>query len=177
MPKFVHERAEHLLAKNPSMPKSEAFAIATQQGEALHKTPKGFGTPEGHREAKAKYPTPKDDKKTANPGHLESPKMAMLDEFLQIQQYDSIGKKLAFVLSPEHRQIAKNVWEGARGEIGPAAGAVVGAGAAKAMGYNPLSGAALGYGMGSIPELRKDILEHRSAAKAKKIQGLAGAGT
>lgn len=76
MPKFIHDRAEHILAKNPAMSKGTAFAIATQQSHSLGKSPKGYGTSEGKREAKDKYPTPKDDKKTANPGKLESPKMA-----------------------------------------------------------------------------------------------------
>lgn len=72
----MHDRAEHILAKNPSMPKSEAFAIATQQMHSLGKSPKGYGTQEGRATAKAKFDTPKDDKKTANPGNLESAKMA-----------------------------------------------------------------------------------------------------
>lgn len=72
----MHDRAEHILAKNPSMPKSEAFALATQQMHSLGKSPKGYGTAEGRATAKAKFDTPKDDRKTANPGHLESPKMA-----------------------------------------------------------------------------------------------------
>lgn len=75
MPAFIHERAEHILAKNPSMPKSEAFGIATQQSHALGKSPKGYGTAKGRATAKAKYRTPGNDKKTANPGHLKSPKM------------------------------------------------------------------------------------------------------
>jgi hypothetical protein len=53
-----------------------AFAIATQQGEATGHTPKGFGTAEGKRTAKAKFGTPKDDVQTANPGKLSSPKLA-----------------------------------------------------------------------------------------------------
>lgn len=76
MPEWMHNRAEHILAKNPSMPKSEAFAIATQQSHALGKSPKGYGTAEGKATAKAKFDTPKDDKKTANPGGLTSEKMA-----------------------------------------------------------------------------------------------------
>lgn len=76
MPAFIHNRAEHLLAKNPSMPKSMAFALATQQSHALGKSPKDYGTPEGKAEAKKKYDGPKKDyKKTANPGGLKSPKM------------------------------------------------------------------------------------------------------
>ncbi|MFZ1075394.1 MAG: hypothetical protein WAN50_03415, partial [Minisyncoccia bacterium] len=76
------------------MPKSEAFAIATQQMHATGKTPKGYGTAEGKREAKAKYTTPKDDKKTPNPAHLESEKMssAFFEECLLIEQ-----EKLAFM--------------------------------------------------------------------------------
>jgi uncharacterized protein DUF5661 len=66
MPEWMHRRAEHLLSKNPSMPKSEAFAIATQQMHALGKSPKGYGTAEGRREAKVKYDTPSDDQKTAS---------------------------------------------------------------------------------------------------------------
>jgi hypothetical protein len=76
MPQWIHNRAEHILAKNPSMPKSKAFAIATQQSHAVGKSPKGYGTVEGRREAKAKYPTPKDDKKMANPSSLDSLKLA-----------------------------------------------------------------------------------------------------
>lgn len=75
MPAWIHDRAEHILAKNPSMPKSMAFALATQQSHAVGKSPKGYGTEEGRETAKAKYDTPKDDKKTANPGGLTSPKM------------------------------------------------------------------------------------------------------
>ena len=75
MPAWIHDRAEHILAKNPDMNKSTAFAIATQQGHATGHTPKGFGTAAGKRTAKAKYDTPKDDVQTANPGHLESSKL------------------------------------------------------------------------------------------------------
>lgn len=83
MPAWIHDRAEHLLAKNPSMPKGQAFALATQQGHALGKSPKGYGTSDGRERAKEKYPTPKDDKKTANPGGLTSAKLgaAFIDGF------------------------------------------------------------------------------------------------
>ena len=77
MPRWLHDRAEHLLAKNPSMDKSTAFAIATQQSHAKGKSPKGYGTKQGRREAKAKYNQPKRKYEgKANPGKLESPKMA-----------------------------------------------------------------------------------------------------
>lgn len=65
MPQWIHDRADHILSKNPSMPKGEAFALATQQAHAVDKSPKGYGTSEGRATAKAKYPTPGDDKKTA----------------------------------------------------------------------------------------------------------------
>lgn len=78
MPEWMHNRAEHILAKNPDMPKSEAFAIATQQGHALGKNPKGYGTERGRRVAKRKFDTPKDDVKKANPGNLGSSKMASM---------------------------------------------------------------------------------------------------
>lgn len=65
MPKWIHDRARHIMAKNPSMPESEAWAIATQQSHALGKSPKSYGTVKGREEAKDKYSTPEDDKKTA----------------------------------------------------------------------------------------------------------------
>jgi len=76
MPAWIHDRAEHLLARNPEMSKGMAFAIATQQSRALGKSPKGYGTAEGKAEARDKFPTPKDDEKKANPGKLSSPKLA-----------------------------------------------------------------------------------------------------
>lgn len=68
MPQWIHDRARHIQAKNPEMPESQAFAIATQQSHAVGKTPKGYGTAEGRKKAKRKYSTPGDDKKTADPG-------------------------------------------------------------------------------------------------------------
>lgn len=69
MPQWIHDRAKHIQSKNPDMDESTAWAIATQQSHALGKSPKGYGTAEGRSEAKAKYDTPKDDKKTADPGN------------------------------------------------------------------------------------------------------------
>jgi hypothetical protein len=54
----MHERARHLLEKNPDMPESMAFGIATQQAYAIGKVPKGYGTAEGRRTAKKKYRQP-----------------------------------------------------------------------------------------------------------------------
>lgn len=75
MPAFIHDRAQHILAKNPKMDKSQAFAIATQQSHALGKSPKGYGTSEGKSKAKKKYSSPDQYKKGANPGNLETPKL------------------------------------------------------------------------------------------------------
>jgi hypothetical protein len=76
MPAWIHQRAEHILAKHPAMPMAQAFALATLQSHGLGKTPKSYGTAEGRSQGREKYPTPKDDKKTANPGGLTSSKMA-----------------------------------------------------------------------------------------------------
>jgi hypothetical protein len=57
----------------------------------------------------------------------------------------------------------KKALEALLAEGGPALGATLGAGAMGGMGKNPLTGAALGYGMGSIPEMilsRKKPAEH-----------------
>jgi hypothetical protein len=204
MPAFIHNRAEHILAKNPSMPKSEAFAIATQQSHALGKSPKGYGTADGKATAKAKYQTPGDDKKTANPGHLESPKMAApnlynnltgfwrahggvtppgfktpaqrLQTSLNTGAYKAppmkpLDIKVAHAFLDELtktaglgetlKQRAPKFLEAAKAELGPAAGAVLGAGAANAFGVNPLAGAAAGYGVGAIPEIVHGI-RHRA---------------
>jgi hypothetical protein len=77
MPAWVHERAKHLLAKNPEMNKSTAFAIASQQAHASGKSPKKWGTSGGKQDAKEKYDKPKKEyTKTPNPGKLDSPKLA-----------------------------------------------------------------------------------------------------
>lgn len=70
MPEWIHNREQHIQAKNPSMPEGEAWAIATQQAHATGKSPKGYGTSQGRHEAKEKYTTPGDDKKTADPGGI-----------------------------------------------------------------------------------------------------------
>ena len=68
MPQWIHDRADHIRAKNPGMPKSESFAIATQQAHAAGKAPKGYGTAEGKRTAKKKYDEgPKSYVQTADP--------------------------------------------------------------------------------------------------------------
>lgn len=95
MPAFIHDRAEHILAKNPDMDKSKAFAIATQQSHALGKSPKGYGTTEGKSTAKKKYPNKGAYVKGANNGNLESVKMAAFaDELEQIAKEGGLMKTL-----------------------------------------------------------------------------------
>jgi hypothetical protein len=68
MPAWIHDRADHIRQKNPEMPKSQAFAIATQQSYAAGKAPKDYGTKEGRRGAHQKYDSPKSSyMKTPNP--------------------------------------------------------------------------------------------------------------
>lgn len=56
------------MSKNPDMQESTAWAVATQQAYAAGKSPKGYGTPQGRHEAKAKFDKPKKDYvQTANP--------------------------------------------------------------------------------------------------------------
>ena len=82
MPTWIHDRVERLRQRKPTMPESEAWAIATQQSHALGKSPKGYGTAEGRRTAKAKYKTPGDDVKTAN--YQDIVKAAFFDELEKI---------------------------------------------------------------------------------------------
>ena len=68
LPKWIHDRADHIRSKNSGMPKSQSFAIATQQAYAAGKAPKWYGTSEGRSGARKKYDSPKSDyKKTAKP--------------------------------------------------------------------------------------------------------------
>lgn len=55
----------------------------------------------------------------------------------------------------------KGFWQGAKAEVGPAAGAVLGAGLAQAAGISPVVGAAGGYGVGAIPEIIRGIMARR----------------
>ena len=77
-------------------------------------------------------------------------------------------------ISEEHIEIPRTraeKWKGfkggVRGEAGPAAGAVLGAGLAGATGINPLAGAAAGYGVGAIPEIWHGIKNRIAAGKVR----------
>lgn len=64
--KWIHDRAHRIMEESPETPKSMAYAIATQQGHKVGKSPKGFRTSEGVATAKAKFDRPKKEyQKTA----------------------------------------------------------------------------------------------------------------
>lgn len=110
MPEWIHERAKHILAKNPSMPEGMAFGIATQQSHALGKSPKGYGTSEGRHDAKQKFRKPKQMEHTANPGQLETPKLSqVLAKFAFIEALPAITG-LASGIGPG-REVAGEVAE------------------------------------------------------------------
>lgn len=65
--RWIHDRAERIMASNPETPKSVAYATATQQAHKVGKSPKGFRTAQGMRTAKAKFSLPKKEyRKTAS---------------------------------------------------------------------------------------------------------------
>jgi hypothetical protein len=72
--KWVHDRAHRIMREGETgeqyggkKGKSVAYAIAVQQAHKLGKSPKGFKTPGGVREAKAKFDLPKKEyQKTAS---------------------------------------------------------------------------------------------------------------
>lgn len=98
MPEWIHNRERHIKAHNPSMPKSEAFAIATQQAHATGHTPSGFGTSEGKSKAKEKYPNPGEMKQTANPSHKT--KSSSLDLIRLMGFRDELGKIIEAAAKP-----------------------------------------------------------------------------
>lgn len=106
MPQWIHDRARHIQAKNPGMAESTAFAIATQQAHATGKSPKGYGTTEGREQAKAKYTTPKDDTKTADPGGIGKEAFFRVINPIITQENDdrlrSIIREELSRLPPEH---------------------------------------------------------------------------
>lgn len=89
MPKWIHDRADHIRSKNPGMSKSQSFAIATEQAYAAGKAPKSYGTKEGRREAHKKYHgKPSSYERRANPKTKSAAKQAfwvgLIDELQKI---------------------------------------------------------------------------------------------
>lgn len=55
MPVWIEDRVKHIMKKNPSMPESMAWGIATKQSYAANKAPSSYGTKEGRDSAKKEY--------------------------------------------------------------------------------------------------------------------------
>jgi len=181
MPEWMHNRSEHILAKNPSMPKSEAFAIATQQMEAGGHGPKSYGTAHGRHAAKVKYNAPKNDEEKSNPGGLESPKM----------KHASVGSmlvdiltKIGFNASAYGGQPAQN-GPGMKGQsqippfVAPpiavkSAGAGVGAGTSTSQYSGPLSFGPFKQTSQIPPFVAPPIEQAKTAAPATGAMGVAG---
>ncbi len=95
--KWIHDRA-HRIMDDGKTPKSIAYAIATQQGHAAGKSPKGFRTAEGVRTAKKKYDGPKGAyQKTA--GLSENTVSALFDELSQIEKDAGLFGKIMLPLA------------------------------------------------------------------------------
>jgi len=116
MPKWIHDRAHHIMAENPDMSESQAWAIATQQSHATGKTPKGYGTPTGKHEAKQKYDEPKKSyEHTADPGKVGTVQEKLQDKGLDIRKEASTGVRSPFDLvlvggfSDELQKIANSI--------------------------------------------------------------------
>jgi hypothetical protein len=106
MPKWVHDRAKHIEAKNPSMPESEAFAIATQQAHAIGKSPKGYGTPMGRHVAKEKYDDPKSTYDTRANGEASHVKEASFTnirylDLALVKGFSDELQKITNILQPQ----------------------------------------------------------------------------
>ncbi len=87
MPAWIHERAKHIQDKNPDMPESRSFAIATQQAYAAGKAPKKFGASKGRKDAKEKYDSPK-----SHYIQTAKPKSAGIDPKMFLEFSKEVGK-------------------------------------------------------------------------------------
>ena len=167
MPKWIHGRAEHLLAKNPSMDKSQAFAIATQQSHKMGKSPKGYGTKQGKIEARAKFDKPrKVYERKANPGGLDSPKLTkranaysfMADELEHIE-------KAAFLRALGHlikgSPVSTSTLAGQMGKSTRSAGSAAAAGVRKQMAGG---------------RFKAPAIDHVRAAQLERMKGMKPSG-
>lgn len=95
-PKWIHDRAHHIMRKDRGVGKSTAYAIATQQSHASEHTPGSWGTEEGREEAKEKYEKPASSyEQTADPKEKKAHRDAMFGGFL-----DELDKIAAGVATP-----------------------------------------------------------------------------
>lgn len=93
-----------------------------------------------------------------------------LDEFQKIASGGESPTKIPVTKAEKWKAFR----HGVRGEIGPAAGATVGAGLASMFGVNPLAGAAAGYGAGALPDIIMGLKERAKLGKLLKLRKLAG---
>jgi hypothetical protein len=89
-------------------------------------------------------------------------KQAMASAAMSVFMSKEAGKLMSSIAKGLKSDTAKRFGEAAKAELGPAAGAVLGAGLANAYKVNPLAGAAAGYGVGAIPEIIHAV-RHRGA--------------
>ena len=99
--KWIHDRAHHIMGKNPSMSKSIAYAVATQQAHKVGKSPKGFRTAEGVRRAKAKHPLPKKFYKKTASEKMQKVALSRLKALVKEARAREIGRRVVkFKSSP-----------------------------------------------------------------------------
>lgn len=106
--KWIHDRAHRIMEESPETPKNIAYAIATQQGHKVGKSPKGFRTSTGVREAKMKYDQPKSEyQKTAQLA-------AFFDELQKIAAtspaFEAAVQRAGGSMTPEAYQIGREDW-------------------------------------------------------------------
>ena len=78
---------------------------------------------------------------------------------LPFQQTHALFDELAKIAGADSGKLKKFL-EAATHEVGPAAGATIGAGLAAAYDKNPLAGSALGFGVGALPDLLLSKKQH-----------------
>lgn len=103
--RWIHDRAHHIMGKNPSMSKSIAYAVATQQAHKVGKSPRSFRTAEGVRQAKAKHPLPKKFYKKTASERLQKVALDRLKALVKEAKAREIGRRIVkFRSSPVVRR-------------------------------------------------------------------------
>lgn len=109
--KWIHDRAHRIMEESPDTDKSMAYAIATQQGHKVGKSPKSFRTPEGVREAKKKFSLPKKEyQKTAGRLKLASEMVGYVGPIQKQTEENSFFRKVLF--TGKHAQLVLMSIEG-----------------------------------------------------------------
>lgn len=85
--KWIHDRANRIMEKNPEIDKGVAYATATQQAHKVGKSPKKFRTKQGMREAKAKFSLPKKE-------YQKTAQAAFFDELEKVAGLNSAAAKI-----------------------------------------------------------------------------------